>query len=83
MKNKSVIIPLALLVYLGVMSYIGLPLYHEGQYLKYFGIIGFSLLVIILLHFSLKRREKLRREREADIREAEENKQEENTKGQI
>ncbi len=67
MKNKPIIIPLALLIYLGVMSYIGLPLYHEGNYLKYFGIIGGSLLVIILLHFSLKRREKLRREREEDM----------------
>lgn len=76
MKNKAVIIPLALLVYLGVMSYIGLPMYHAGEYFKYFGIIGVSLLVIVLLHFSIKRRERLRREREEDIRNAKQENQE-------
>ena len=70
MKNKAVVIPLALLVYLGVMSYIGLPMYHAGEYFQYFGIFGVSLLVIVLLHFSIKRRERLRREREEDVRNA-------------
>ena len=75
MKNKAVVIPLALLVYLGVMSYIGLPMYHAGGYFQYFGIIGVSLLVIVLLHFSIKRRERLRREREEDVRNANNEKQ--------
>ncbi len=35
---------------------------------EYFGIIGVTLAVIVLLHFNLKRRERLRSEREADIR---------------
>ncbi|MBR1963709.1 MAG: hypothetical protein IKA19_03275 [Muribaculaceae bacterium] len=67
MKKKSTIIPLALLAYLGVMAYVGLPIYREGRYLYYFGIVGVSLLVIFLLHLSLKRKERLQREREADM----------------
>jgi hypothetical protein len=70
MKNKAVVIPLALLAYLGIMSYIGYDGYDSGEFsaLYYFGVIAVSLLVIILLHFSLKRRERLRREREDDIK---------------
>ena len=70
MKNKAVVIPLALLAYLGIMSYIGYDSYASGEFsaLYYFGVIAVSLLVIILLHFSLKRRERLRREREDDIK---------------
>lgn len=66
--RKSVVLPLALLVYLAVMSYIGLPELQAGHYLYYFGIIGVSLLCIVLLHFSLRRRERLRREREDDLK---------------
>ena len=70
MKNKAVVIPLALLAYLGVMCYIGYDGYASGEFsaLYYFGVIAVSLLVIILLHFLLKRRERLRREREDDIK---------------
>ncbi|MBR5550513.1 MAG: hypothetical protein IKV83_01155 [Muribaculaceae bacterium] len=70
MKNKAVVIPLALLAYLGIMSCIGYDGYASGEFsaLYYFGVIAVSLLVIILLHFSLKRRERLRREREDDIK---------------
>ena len=67
MKKRSTIIPLALLAYLGVMCYVGRSLFFEGRYLYYFGVIAGSLLAIILLHFSLKRKERLRREREEDI----------------
>lgn len=66
--KRSTIIPLALLAYLGVMCYVGYPIYEEGNYTKYFGIIAGTLLVIVLLHFSLKKRERLRREREEDMR---------------
>ncbi len=56
--RRSTVIPLILLVYLAVMSYIGLPELRAGHYLYYFGIIGATLTVIFLLHLSLKRREK-------------------------
>ncbi len=53
-----------LLVYLGVMSYIGRGELAQGHYLYYFGIIGLTLAVIIALHFTLKRRERQRQEKD-------------------
>ena len=70
--KKSTLLPLVLLVYLAVMSYIGYPAYASGDYspLYYFGVISATLIVILLLHLSLKRRERLRREREEDMKKA-------------
>lgn len=65
--KRSTLLPLILLVYLAVMAYIGRGEFLAGNYLYYFGIIGATLLCIILLHFFLKKRERLRAEREADI----------------
>lgn len=65
--KKSTYIPLLLLAYLGVMSYIGRGKFLAGNYLYYFGIIGITLLCIILLHFFMKKRDKLRRQREEDM----------------
>ena len=77
MKNKTKIIPLILLAYLGIMSYIGYPGYASGEFsaTRYFGVIFGSLLIIILLFFSLKRKEKLRKERENDIKNSEQKNQ--------
>lgn len=58
--RRSTFIPLILLVYLGVMSYIGFHEYQEGNYLYYFGVIGVTLAIIALLHFFLKKRERQR-----------------------
>ena len=44
--QSSTLIPLLLLVYLGVMSYIGYPEFQQGHYLYYFGVIGVTLLII-------------------------------------
>ncbi len=68
--KRSTVIPIVLLIYLAVMSYIGYPDYATGIYtpLYYFGIIGATLIVIFLLHLSLKRRERLKREREEDMK---------------
>lgn len=70
MKNKPIIIPLVLLIYLAIMCYIGYDGYASGEIsaLYYYGVITGSLLIIVLLHFSLKRRERLRKERENDIK---------------
>lgn len=65
--KRSTVIPLLLLVYLGVMSYIGRGEFYAGHYAYYFGIIGTTLAVIVALHFFLRKREKLRREREEDM----------------
>lgn len=58
--RRSTVIPLILLVYLAVMSYIGFPEYQQGHYLYYFGVIGVTLVIIGLLHLFLKKREKQR-----------------------
>ena len=65
--KKSTFVPLILLVYLGVMSYIGRGEFFAGNYGYYFSIIGLTLLCIVLLHFFLKKRERLRKEREDDL----------------
>lgn len=66
--KKSTYIPLLLLAYLGVMSYIGRQEFFDGHYLYYFGIIGTTLLCIILLHIFMKKRDRLRRQREDDLK---------------
>ncbi|MBO5457237.1 MAG: hypothetical protein J6A20_12100 [Muribaculaceae bacterium] len=58
--QSSTVIPLLLLVYLGVMSYIGYPEFQQGHYLYYFGVIGVTLLIIGILHIFLKKRERIR-----------------------
>lgn len=64
--KRSTIIPVALLAYLAVMSAIGYKGYRNGAMSagEYFGIIGATLVVIALLHFFIKKREKIREERE-------------------
>jgi quinol-cytochrome oxidoreductase complex cytochrome b subunit len=62
--KKSTIIPLALLVYLIGMSYIGRLHFYAGEYVFYFGVIGVTLFIIVLLHFMLKKREKMQQKRE-------------------
>lgn len=68
--KKSTLLPILLLIYLGVMAWIGYPEYAAGHTsaLYYFGIIAATICIIVLLHFSLKRRERLKTERENDIR---------------
>lgn len=60
---KSTFLPLILLAYLGVMSYIGYQGYRAGRMSAtyYFGIIAITLVVITLLHIFLKKREKYRK----------------------
>ena len=56
--KKSTIIPLALLVYLGGMAYIGRAHFTADDRMFYFGILGVTFVIIILLHFLLKKKEK-------------------------
>ena len=72
--KRSTIVPLVLLVYLAVMSYIGRGEFYAGHYVYYFGIIGVTLVIIVALHFFLRKRERLRREREDDLRRQEKGK---------
>lgn len=70
--KRSTLIPLVLAIYLAVMASIGYSDYAEGHTsaLFYFGTIGITVVILVLLHFSLKRREKLRRERLDDIEQS-------------
>lgn len=63
--KRSTLIPLFLLLYLAVMSVFGWRQYQSGALsaTEFFGIIAITLVVIVLLHFNLKRRERLRQER--------------------
>lgn len=56
--HRSTLIPIILLVYLAIMSYIGYPEFQQGHYLYYFGVIGMTLIIIAALHFFLKKRER-------------------------
>lgn len=58
--RRSTVIPSILLIYLGVMSYIGYSEFQQGNYLYYFGVIGVTLVIIAILHVFLKKREHLR-----------------------
>ena len=64
--KKSTWLPLLLLVYLMVMASVGRGQVAAGKYLQYFGVMGVSLLVIVLLHFTLKHKERLKKLREND-----------------
>ena len=68
MKNspftRTTILPLALLVYLAVLTWMARGRFYNGEYLYYFGVIGGSLLIIALLYLVLRKRDRLRRERE-------------------
>ncbi|MGL5318990.1 MAG: hypothetical protein ACRC9Q_09935 [Bacteroidales bacterium] len=58
--RKSVMLPIALLIYLGVISYMSYPEYKETQnHLEYFGVIGGTIAIIAVLYFFLRKRERL------------------------
>lgn len=61
--RRSTMLPLALFAYLCFMAYLGRGYFFSGEYLYYFGILGVSIIVLILLHFSLKRKEAMQEKR--------------------
>lgn len=65
--RRSTFLPVILLIYLGVMAWIGRGEFLAGNYVYYFTIIGLTLVCIILLHFFLRRRERLADERRSDL----------------
>lgn len=73
--KRSTVIPAVLAAYLVVMACIGYPEYAAGRTsaLYYFGVIGITVIILILLHFNLKRRERLRRERMEDMEKSQNN----------
>lgn len=67
--KRSTVLPAILLIYLILMAIMGLKGVRSGEtsILTYVLTIVVTLMLIIILHFFLKRREKLRDERLRDI----------------
>lgn len=65
--NRTTLLPLALLVYLAVMAYMGYPHLQAGEYTFYFGVIGASLVIIALLYIILRKRDKIRQEQDKKL----------------
>ena len=71
---KHIIIPLCLLIYLGVMAYIGRnELQQENGAIYYYGKITLGLLVLVMLHIVLKRKAKLQRQRDEEMNDSKTN----------
>lgn len=70
--TRPVVIPLILLVYLAVMACLGLDGLRTGQtsLFQYVATIVITLGIIVLLHFYLKKRERLRRQILNDIKKS-------------
>ncbi|MGN0232248.1 MAG: hypothetical protein ACI4A8_08595 [Muribaculaceae bacterium] len=62
--KKSIIVPAILLAYLAFMAYIGRSMFYSDERTKYIAVIAVTVAIIVLLHFSLKRKEKLQKQRE-------------------
>ncbi len=59
--KRHILIPLLLLVYVTIMVVMAFPKYQEsGNWNEFFMILGISLLLIVLLYFIYKRKEKIR-----------------------
>lgn len=56
--KKYNVVPSLLVIYLGVMAYLGWPHYVSGEYsaLRYFGVIALSLAIIVTLRVMMKKR---------------------------
>ena len=66
MKNKikmSVLVPILLFLYLCLMAWMGRERLADGDYLHYFGVIGVGIVIIVALHFVLKKKEYYREKR--------------------
>lgn len=63
--KRSTVIPMMLFVYLAVMAALGYNGFANNTTSagQYFGTIGATLLVIVLLHFNIKRRDRMHNER--------------------
>ena len=57
------IIALLLVIYLAVMAYFGRGMLLSGNYWEYFSIIGVTLLVILILIWEIKLRQKIIQQR--------------------
>lgn len=67
-KYKYIWLPALLAVYfLGMTFYFGFDLLCQGEAMRFWLTVGAEVVVLVLLTFFLKKREKLRAERENDM----------------
>lgn len=80
--KRSTFIPLILALYLIAIAYIGFPAYASGQTsaFQYFGTIALTIVILIVLHFNLKRRERIRHERIEDMKKGAEKRPDDDNK---
>lgn len=59
--TKQFLLPAALFIYMAIMAYISYPRYKaSGNWGEYFAVIGISVVLVVLLFFLLKRKQKIR-----------------------
>lgn len=69
-KYKYIWLPTLLAIYfLGMTFYFGFDLLRQGEATRFWLTVGAEAVVLVLLIFFLKKREKLRTERENDMRD--------------
>lgn len=56
----SIVLPVILLVILAVMAYVGLDLLRAGHSLRYYGTLAGGLVLIALIYWRLRKKEKAR-----------------------
>ncbi|MGL4806432.1 MAG: hypothetical protein ACRCX5_13045 [Bacteroidales bacterium] len=71
--RKSIVLPSALIVYLGIIAYMAFPEYQKNQnHFEYIGTIVATLVIIVVLFIFLRKREKnklsSRRRKDASFR---------------
>ncbi len=73
--SRAILIPGVLLVYLAAMSAVGWNNLKAGHLtpMEYYGVIVLTLVIIVLLHFAIKRRERLRARRRDEITDTKQN----------
>jgi LPXTG-motif cell wall-anchored protein len=60
-NKKHILLPAVLLIYVAILAIITYPGYKaSGNWSEYFSVIGISLLLVVLLFFILKRKQKIR-----------------------
>ena len=63
--KQSVIVPVCLAIYLGIMAYIGRDNFTSDNKFTYYSVLAVSLVIIV--HFVLRKKEHLRQRRQEEL----------------
>lgn len=67
--KKSILLPVALLIYTLVLAYLGRDMIENDGKIEYLATLGISLLIIVLLHIVLKKKEKTKDKNNKNIQQ--------------